>query len=301
MPELQNFRGVHQGSFQGHHAVAGSRQGGCCPASIRGENAKKSLAWQKKKFLPPGQVLRGDAGCKHQRDVLTPTPSPTNRSSRQGQNPALSWGREKRACTGARGCKGWGHCLGYKETPALSPCPCPEHLPPLPSAWCDRWVLHPAVGKAQFVRRGEQKMSCTTMPGFSCATLIALRPLCAPGRWPGPGGLQILRLRCPGASFGVLQEKIHAFGVTPGKIHGRTAVTGSSGAGCIFLCCLGGRQQSDPEEAACGCSSLGNLDWSHTVIPVTSCKRNIKRCQTDLAKGSSALPHALQSMQKLCR
>lgn len=256
----------------------------------------------KKKFSPPragplGRCeLQASAGCA---DLDARPNKPTQQAE---PKPCFVPGEGETGCArGLGAARDGGTAWGTGK-----PQPCPpalalsiSHLSPAHGviAGC----CTPAVGKAQFVRRGEQKTSCTTMPGFSCATLIALRPLCAPGRWPGPGGLQILRLRCPRASFGVLQKKIHAFGVTPGKIHGRTAVMGSSGAGCILPCCLGGRQRSDPKEAACGCSSLGNLDWSHTVIPVISCKRNIKRCQTDLAKGSSALPRALQSMQKLCR
>lgn len=50
-------------------------------------------------------------------------------------------------------------------------------------------------------------MVCTTMPGFSCAALIALRYLCTPGRWPRPDGLQIPHRDPPGDAFGVPVEK----------------------------------------------------------------------------------------------
>lgn len=57
MPELQNFRGVQQGSFQGHCAVAGGR---LSARPLRGDKTQREASLGKKKCFSPQSRFFGE-------------------------------------------------------------------------------------------------------------------------------------------------------------------------------------------------------------------------------------------------
>lgn len=132
------------------------------------------------------------------------------------------------------------------------------------------------------------------VPDVTCATLFALGHLSTLARSSGPDGLQILPSDAPGKLLGHSKKKIFFWSI-PGQTHrGEQPWAAVLRPHPVLL----PRGTSDtPRGAASPCSSLGSLDWSHAVIPVTSCERNIKSCQTDLAEAAQLSPSCCRGAQ----
>lgn len=140
---------------------------------------------------------------------------------------------------GVWGVRGMKAQRGVQGNASPVPRPSPEHLrrcwlcPPLPSARCRRWVLRPRGGKSPVHSVGRAENTV-----YRCARLHLRRPHRseAPphgGKMAGTWWASNPTLRCPRVSFEILKKKKNKYG---------------------------GRQRSDPEDAACICSSLQSLD-----------------------------------------